>query len=527
MPTLGRPTSAMRPERVVAGSARAGGLALGVGGGRRSSGGSGLVAQHADRLRRTSRRHGSALSAGLRPGDEVPRDEPTPRSRRLRADAAPTPLRHQPPLARRGGAGPRSRSPRPSRRSSSSCCPPLTKSGLWDPYELNVADLSRRIALNLYGAGSLALEGADNSLPHLNDLGRPQLPFSSIALGFKLFGLHEWAGRLPLALWGLLGRARDLRVRRAPLRPAHGRLRGGRAVDDAALLRAGAHDARRRVHDGGAGDGVRRPRGGGVRPRREGARRPRWRGCRGCSMAALGLFVGFESRGGLLGLGVPARRRPGVGRARVAREAARPTASATRSAACRSLVGVAVGGDGGARHRDAGRHQGPQPVGRARCTSPSKYPTFDYYVGAIGHALAPWSAFLPFALRPPAARAARPDGARGRAREPGARRRCSSAPPWRSSRTRTSSPGPTSWPSAARRSAPWPAPSRSGTSSAGRTRRSPWASARCCSRPSSTTTSTSCPRRPTRPSASPGRRSRKLQGHGARPVVGRARRLRR
>src|SRR5262245_25711566 len=29
--------------------------------------------------------------------------------------------------------------------------PPLTKSGLWDPYELNVADLARRVALNLHG----------------------------------------------------------------------------------------------------------------------------------------------------------------------------------------------------------------------------------------------------------------------------------------------------------------------------------------------------------------------------------------
>src|SRR5258708_7295527 len=83
--------------------------------------------------------------------------------------------------------------------------PPLSKNGLWDPYELNVADLSRRVALNLLGAGQLALEGGDNSLPHLNDLGRPQLPFTSIGLGFKLFGLHEWAGRLPLAIWGLLG----------------------------------------------------------------------------------------------------------------------------------------------------------------------------------------------------------------------------------------------------------------------------------------------------------------------------------
>lgn len=83
--------------------------------------------------------------------------------------------------------------------------PPLTKSGLWDPYELNVADLSRRVALNLHDASSLALEATDNSLPHLNDLGRPQLPFTSIALGFKFFGLHEWAGRLPLAIWGIIG----------------------------------------------------------------------------------------------------------------------------------------------------------------------------------------------------------------------------------------------------------------------------------------------------------------------------------
>jgi len=29
---------------------------------------------------------------------------------------------------------------------------------------------------------------------------------------------------------------------------------------------------------------------------------------------------------------------------------------------------------------------------------PAKYPTFDYYVAAIGHAMAPWSAFLPFAF---------------------------------------------------------------------------------------------------------------------------------
>jgi 4-amino-4-deoxy-L-arabinose transferase-like glycosyltransferase len=83
--------------------------------------------------------------------------------------------------------------------------PPLNKGGIWDPHELSVADLGRRLAVNLHGAADLALADSDNTLPYLNDLGRPQLPFTSIALGMKLFGLHEWAGRLPLALWGVLG----------------------------------------------------------------------------------------------------------------------------------------------------------------------------------------------------------------------------------------------------------------------------------------------------------------------------------
>src|ERR1700690_682706 len=61
--------------------------------------------------------------------------------------------------------------------------PPLSKSGLWDPFELNVADLARRLALNLFHADGLSLAGADSSLPHLNDIGRPELPFTSMAIG--------------------------------------------------------------------------------------------------------------------------------------------------------------------------------------------------------------------------------------------------------------------------------------------------------------------------------------------------------
>ncbi len=78
---------------------------------------------------------------------------------------------------------------------------------LWDPHEVEVAELSRRIGLNLLHGRELFIAGADNSVPIRGDLGRGELPFTSIAVGFRLFGLSEWAGRLPLALWSLAGAA--------------------------------------------------------------------------------------------------------------------------------------------------------------------------------------------------------------------------------------------------------------------------------------------------------------------------------
>src|SRR5688572_6599429 len=53
---------------------------------------------------------------------------------------------------------------------------------LWDPHEVTVAELARRIALNLLGGGGLALPDADNSVPIRADLGRGELPFTSAAL---------------------------------------------------------------------------------------------------------------------------------------------------------------------------------------------------------------------------------------------------------------------------------------------------------------------------------------------------------
>jgi len=275
--------------------------------------------------------------------------------------------------------------------------PPLTKSGLWDPYELNVADLSRRIALNLYHAGNLALQGADNTLPHLNDLGRPQLPFSSVALGFKLFGLHEWAGRLPLAVWGLFGvlatyafvaRLFDRRtgayaaivLSTMPLYFVQARSILGDVCTMAALA----------MSFGGLAVAAFDRDDQGPTPI---LKRLPWLG-----MAAFGLLVGFESRGGMLGLGVPLL---GVGlgwaAARVATRQRAPdpvgdVVGALSLAAGAGVAAMAARVIAGNDSRDLNLWVG------AMLHYPPKYPTFDFYVAAIGHALAPWSAFLPFAF---------------------------------------------------------------------------------------------------------------------------------
>ena len=81
----------------------------------------------------------------------------------------------------------------------------LAKSGIWDPFELNVADLSRRISINVFGAHGLALEGADNSMPQA---GRSRARGAAIRLHCPRFSdlrPSRVVGRLPLALWGIAG----------------------------------------------------------------------------------------------------------------------------------------------------------------------------------------------------------------------------------------------------------------------------------------------------------------------------------
>jgi hypothetical protein len=277
--------------------------------------------------------------------------------------------------------------------------PPLTRAGIWDPYELNVADLARRIAIHLHGATSLALEGADNSLPYLNDLGRPQLPFTSMALGFRVFGLHEWAGRAPLGLWGLAGvlatygwlsRLVDRRagafaavaLTTMPLFFVQARTMLGDIVMMSAFSMAfgGLLVA---LFDRGD------ERGSNL------AARATWLG-----IALLGLLAGFYTRGAFLGVAAPAL-------------------------AASLAYGVVVANSGGARRSfdvlghgvalccaaaglfcvyeaadalAAARGGDLSPWLGAMIRPPTKYPTFDFTLDHIGVGLLPWSAFAPFAF---------------------------------------------------------------------------------------------------------------------------------
>jgi 4-amino-4-deoxy-L-arabinose transferase-like glycosyltransferase len=63
----------------------------------------------------------------------------------------------------------------------------LSKYGIWDPWELRAADEARKLLDGGSGAGT-----------------RFALGTWLISLGFRLFGVHEWSGRLPIALSGLV-----------------------------------------------------------------------------------------------------------------------------------------------------------------------------------------------------------------------------------------------------------------------------------------------------------------------------------
>jgi 4-amino-4-deoxy-L-arabinose transferase-like glycosyltransferase len=268
---------------------------------------------------------------------------------------------------------------------------PIAASGLWDPFEFNVAELGRRIAVNVYGAAGLALDGADNSMPKLGDLGRGELAFDSIALGFKVFGLHEWAGRLPLALWGLAGvlstywllaRLVDRRaglygaivLSTMPLYFMQARTMLGDIVPMATISMAFA------------GLGIAAFDGPGVPLSRKLA----------LGLGVLGLVFGFLSRGVLIGVALPAL---GVGLAWGALWASSQRRSERLGdviGAASLALGVVTAWLGTSALFRTNPNEYSMLVG-ATISVQSKFPTFDLVIHYLGHSLIPWSAFIPFA----------------------------------------------------------------------------------------------------------------------------------
>ncbi len=269
---------------------------------------------------------------------------------------------------------------------------PIGWSGLWAPHELEVADLSRRIAVALHGAEGLSVPGVNNSVPTLTELGKGQLPFSSVAFGFQSFGLSDWAGRLPLALWAAAGiAAAFLLVSRLADRIAAAYTAIAMATIPLYFLQARTM----------LGDGVTLAAialGTSGLALAVFARPERRRSLIGWLLLGLaGLLAGFASRGVLLGVAVPAL---GVGLAwlvwRLSGNAATARGSDVTGAVSLGLGLLALGvGTWVLLGKSPDLYL--ELLGSS-LDEPAKLPTHDAVLHQLGFGLFPWSAFAPFAV---------------------------------------------------------------------------------------------------------------------------------
>lgn len=280
----------------------------------------------------------------------------------------------------------------------------LATSGIWDPYELDAAEFSRRIAVHVFGAKNLELPDAMNAMPTLSDLRMGELPFTSMALGFKLFGLRDWTGRLPLALWAFVGVVvlhellARLSGRKAalygavalatmPLYFMQARTMLGDIVTMAALSMAFSGLVGMLLDRA-------RPRSGAalVEERQTLLVKLVW-----FVVAAVGLVSGYMSRGLLIGVAIPTVT-AGLTWLALCQGARRSTVENAFGAL--SLVGGLVATYFAVKlylHASATaplpRSLGAMPIAKAGVEV-----TFDRTIRHLGHAIFPWSALVPFVV---------------------------------------------------------------------------------------------------------------------------------
>lgn len=267
----------------------------------------------------------------------------------------------------------------------------LSSFGIWDPWELSAADAARhRLAGDAVGPQT-----------------SPQLTTALVASGFSTFDVHEWSGRLPIALAGLLallaafGLVARIVDRRAGLY----------AVIIAVSSPLFLLNARQMVGSapgmlastlvfGGAFLAVFPPPG----PRKE-----RWRAI-GLVGSALAGALAVMASGALLGLAPPLL---GVGGVVVARReelskgpmAARVTALAVTLAGIATTLMIV---------RAIGQNAEDYNAWIGSVPHAGTPPTFEVDIERVFHSFAPWSAVLPIAIgglmtRPPGSTPAEDD----------------------------------------------------------------------------------------------------------------------